>query len=502
MNTATYTLSKKAVQLALRYMESNPEQNIPRVIDVLSTFALREDMKHTLMQAKKVMADPGNPYRALIVRAFEQLSPQVRKKFVNNFVFNSGMIGQDRAQMLKLEYDCNIPWAILMDPTSACNLRCIGCWAGQYDRTDSMDYSLLDRIIREGKELGVYFYIYSGGEPLIRKDDLLQLAKVHDDCVFLAFTNGTLVDDQFAQALSEAGNFALAFSIEGFESATDFRRGTGTYRKVIEGMDAMRRAGAPFGFSACYHAQNTEAVGSEEFLDFLIGKGCMFGWYFTFMPLGRDASVDLLASPEQRAYMFRWVREMRSRKPIFLLDFWNDGQYSEGCVAGGRSYLHINAAGDVEPCAFIHYSNMNIREVSLLEALRSPLFMEYRKHQPFNENHLRPCPLLDNPDMLAQMVKASGATSTQPIDKEDVISLTDKCRDAAARWAIVADKLWQQELPSYLEAQEKKATLKAIDDRILRACSKHVRIVHQTAPNPREQEHAPDQEHTRGRQTA
>lgn len=456
MNQLTHAMAQGALSLAMQYLEGNPEQNIPRIVDILAPFARREDMKRILATGKNVMTEAGNPYRGLILRVFREVSPHVRRKFVSNFVINAGMTGVDTAQALRIVHNCNIPFAILMDPTSACNLHCKGCWAAEYDKTDSMEYELLDRIIREGKELGVYFYIYSGGEPTMRKKDLIRLAEVHHDCIFLAFTNGTLVDRDFARELARVGNFALAFSIEGFEEATDFRRGTGTYRKVVEGMHNMKEAGAPFGFSACYHAKNTEAVGSEAFLDFLIDQGCMFGWYFTYMPLGKDADTSLLASPEQREYMFHFVRKMRGTKPIFLLDFWNDGQYVNGCIAGGRNYLHINAAGDVEPCAFIHYSNVNIRNVSLLEALKSPLFMQYRAHQPFNQNHLRPCPLLDNPGALAEMVKASGAHSTQPVDKEDVDELTAKCVKAARAWAPVSEKLWAGELPNYLENQRKK----------------------------------------------
>jgi hypothetical protein len=131
------------------------------------------------------------------------------------------------------------------------------------------------------------------------------------------------------------------------------------------------------------------------------------------------------------------------------MDFWNDGQYVEGCIAGGRRYLHINAAGDVEPCAFIHYSNANIRTVSLLDALRSPLFMEFRENQPFNENHFRPCPLMDNTGALAEMVKASGARSTQPLDEEDVDDLTAKCARAATEWIPSANQLWEDEFPRH-----------------------------------------------------
>ena len=51
--------------------------------------------------------------------------------------------------------------------------------------------------------------------------------------------------------------------------------------------------------------------------------------------------------------MYEQVRKFRQTKPIFTMDFWNDGEYAGGCIAGGRRYLHINAGGDVDPCVFI-----------------------------------------------------------------------------------------------------------------------------------------------------
>lgn len=110
----------------------------------------------------------------------------------------------------------------------------------------------------------------------------------------------------------------------------------------------------------------------------------------------------------------------------------------------GRTYCHINANGDVEPCAFIHYSDSNIREKTLLDAYQSPLFMGYRKGQPFNGNHLRPCPLLDNPDALVELVERSGAHSTDLQNPEDVRCLSEKCACAAKDWAPVADDLWKE----------------------------------------------------------
>jgi MoaA/NifB/PqqE/SkfB family radical SAM enzyme len=343
-----------------------------------------------------------------------------------------------------------------MDPTSACNLSCIGCWAAQYGGKHNLSYETLDSICRQGKEMGIYFYIFSGGEPLVRKKDIIKLCEAHPDCYFFAFTNGTLVDEELCKDMLRVANFTLAFSIEGDEEATDMRRGKGTYRKVIEAMDLIRKYKLAFGYSTCYHHYNIESVASDEFVDDMINRGCRFSWNFTYMPVGKQAQPDYMVTPEERAYMYRRIREIRETKPIFAMDFWNDGEYAHGCIAGGRRYLHINAAGDVEPCAFIHYSNVNIHDVTLLEALQSPLFMAYRKRQPFNDNMLRPCPLLDNPEMLQAMVKESGAKSTDMEAPENVEKLCTKTVDAAKAWAPVADRLWeerQEELQKELQKQ-------------------------------------------------
>jgi MoaA/NifB/PqqE/SkfB family radical SAM enzyme len=262
--------------------------------------------------------------------------------------------------------------------------------------------------------------------------------------MFTAFTNGTLIDEEFADEMLRVKNFAPAISIEGFEEATDSRRGKGTYQAVIRAMEILKRKKLLFGASLCYTRNNTEVIGSEEFIDFIIDKGAKFAWFFTYMPVGEDAVPELMVTAEQREFMYRQIRKFRETKPLFTMDFWNDGEYAQGCIAGGRRYLHINAAGDIEPCAFIHYSDSNIYNKTLLEALQSPLFMQYHKKQPFNDNHLRPCPLLDNPECLVEIVEASGAASTDFIKPEDVHDLSAKCVYAAERWAQTADRLWSE----------------------------------------------------------
>lgn len=217
--------------------------------------------------------------------------------------------------------------------------------------------------------MGTYVYIYYGGEPLVRKDDLIRLCEKHSDCAFLAFANGTLIDDAFADEMLRVHNFVPAISIEGFEEATDYRRGQGTYRKVIEAMERLKARRLLFGISCCYTSKNVEVIGSEEYFDSMIQMGAKFAWMFTYMPIGAAAVPELIATAEQRKFMYEQIHKFRETKPIFTMDFWNDGDAVGGCIAAGRGYCHINANGDVEPCAFIHYSDSNIREKTLLHWL-------------------------------------------------------------------------------------------------------------------------------------
>ena len=260
--------------------------------------------------------------------------------------------------------------------------------------------------------------------------------------MFLSFTNGTLIDEAFCQEMIRVKNFVPAISAEGFEEATDSRRGAGTYAKVQKAMQLLKRNGLPFGVSCCYTSQNAESIASEEYFDYLIDQGALFAWIFSFMPVGAGSTADLMASPEQREHLYRFVREMRQKKPLFTLDFQNDGEFVGGCIAGGRRYLHINAAGDVDPCVFAHYSNANIREVSLLEALQSPIFMEYYREQPFSDNLLRPCPILENSGKLTEMVERAGAHSSDLQERETAEELCAKTKDAAAAWKPVSERIW------------------------------------------------------------
>ncbi|MCE5201635.1 MAG: radical SAM protein [Synergistaceae bacterium] len=438
-------------KIALSYLDSDPETNIPKIVRWVEKFDRNGIYSAAYPYIDKIANDPDDIWFKFIKSIYSDIDPKVRKTIFRNFLLNSAIAGFNRRTESEKKYNCNVPWAMLIDPTSACNLNCVGCWAAEYDHALNMDFTTLDSIVTQGKELGTYMYLFSGGEPLMRKTDIIRLCEKHDDCTFLAFTNATLIDDDFADEMLRVKNFIPAISVEGFEEETDFRRGKGTYRAVEKAMDILKNRKLPFGISCCYTSKNIDSIGSEAFFDHMIEKGAKFAWLFTYMPIGVNAETDLMVTPEQREFMYHRIREFRKTKPIFTMDFWNDGEYVGGCIAGGRRYLHINANGDIEPCAFIHYSDSNIHEKTLLEAYQSPLFMQYRANQPFNDNMLRPCPLLDNHGRLTEIVEKSGAVSTDMLNRENVRDLSSKCEKSATAWAPVASKLWSDRTIKHIE---------------------------------------------------
>ena len=457
-NKVVHAAEKKAFELVidsiLKNLGKDTSKNMVQLINMAEKILGNTWSPSAYEMLRNAFSDPEGKWVKFGTRLLNEVDHDVFKKAFMTLGYEAGFRGYRTSQEMAKKYDCNIPWIILMDPTSACNMHCTGCWAAEYGNKYNLSYEDLDSIIEQGKELGIHAYLMTGGEPLVRKKDIIRLCEKHQDCAFHAFTNGTLIDEEFCEDMLRVGNFIPSISIEGFEEQNDGRRGNGHFEKVMHAMDLLKEHKLLFGTSICYTSKNYKTVTSDEFLDLLISKGVRYTWYFHYMPVGNDASTELLLNPEQREYMYHRVREIRDWtgvKEIFAIDFQNDGEFVHGCVAGGRCYCHINPIGDVEPCVFIHYSSANIHEKSLIECLQQPLFRAYRDGQPFNDNELRPCPMLENPEKLQEMIHKTGAVSTDLQSPETCEHLCGKCVEYAKEWTPVANKLWSKTL-------EEKAT--------------------------------------------
>ena len=251
-----------ALKTALGYLEKDPEKNMPKLMNWVDKLAGTgpDSFESQRAAVRAVVEDPANNMHQLILNLFNDVDRDQLKTFFTNFILNANILGWPIEEEYRRKYNCNIPWVILLDPTSACNLHCTGCWAAEYGNKLNLSFEEIDSIITQGKEMGVYFYIYTGGEPLVRKEDLIKICRKHNDCVFLSFTNGTLIDEAFADQMLEVGNFVPAISIEGFEEKT--RQENFSQKCLYDVAEALKRY-VP-GFENAYLSAISGFLGVRE----------------------------------------------------------------------------------------------------------------------------------------------------------------------------------------------------------------------------------------------
>lgn len=380
----------------------------------------------------------GTVERALVEN---HLSPSalhaIAKILVQSLLFEEG--DQSAAERFCKQYGMRAPSFLVLSPGKACNLRCTGCYADSTTTTEKLDWSIVNRLITEAKTLwGARLFVISGGEPFAYRSEgksILDIIEKHSDCLFIAFTNGTLINSKASQRLARAGNLLPAISVEGWQNRTDARRGEGVFERVLNTMKLLRSDGVPFGISLTATRHNVTEILSEEFIDFFQQHGALFGFIFQYMPIGRSFTLDLLPTPEQRVWMWRRSWEIVRNRRMFLVDFWNSGTACDGCLsAGGHGkggYFYIDWNGAVSPCVFLPYSPVNVKDVyqrggTLNDVWADPFFQSLRqwqldyKHK--NGNGLAPCPNRDHHSDLLRIIMEH---EPDPIDANAAAALLD-----------------------------------------------------------------------------
>ena len=299
-------------------------------------------------------------------------------------------------------------------------------------------------MINEAKEeFGVHFFTITGGEPFMRPE-MLDVYEKHKDCWFQIYTNGQCITKDVARRLSELGNTGLMLSVEGLEAETDERRGRGVFKKIERAAKMLRDEGVLIGYSATATRNNVGAVSSPEFVDTMLDWGALIGWYFQYIPIGERPDANLMLTPEQRDFLRRRLYVERATKPIFIADFWNDGPAVDGCMAGGKRYLHINCRGDIEPCVFCHFAVDNIYDTTVTKALRSPFFRGIREQIPYDGNLLRACMLVDRPQVFREHYHRFHPTPTHKGAESLVYGLADALDKNRAGVSAILDKAWRE----------------------------------------------------------
>ena len=435
--------AENVVSQSLNLLGHSSDKNYLRLAAAIERIAKgnREQEASAAWIRKWIAEGPGAPY---LQRVLKNVHPRMRKNFIAKLLVGVFFRPEDVWKRMQEQEGVAPPSTLVISPTMRCNFSCTGCYAGNYTKADDMPAEMFDRVITEGKEMGMRFFTISGGEPFIYPALLDTFAK-HNDCAFQVFTNGSLLTDAVCDELLELGNVAPCISIEGNREFTDERRGEGAYDHVLEAMDRLRERGIVFAFSATATRKNVDFIISDEFVDEMIKRGAYYGWYFSYIPIGSAPNLDYMPTPEQRNRLRQGVIRARTTKPMLLADFWNDGAMTGGCISAGRVYMHINHRGDVEPCVFAHFATHNLRNSTLLDALKSPFFTAIRSKQPFNHNLLKPCPLIDNPKVMRWAVKNFGAYPTHPGAESLVTELADGLDKYSAELGAVYAPVWKKE---------------------------------------------------------
>lgn len=302
----------------------------------------------------------------------------------------------------------HIPSFLIASITNRCNLHCAGCYARANSLCDdgSSEDLLSDeqweRIFAQAAGIGVSFCLLAGGEPMLRRG-VLERAAGTREILFPIFTNGTMLSDGMLELIDQNRNLVPIVSIEGDETQTDARRGAGTYAKLIANMTRMRDRGILFGASVTLTTENIQTVTGDAFLNLLRTLGAKVAFFVDYVPA--DPGTESLAPGDaERVYLADRLDALRQvQDGMIYVSFPGDEQFSDGCLAAGRGFFHINPTGGAEPCPFSPVSDTNLKHVSLLDALDSPLFSRLRASGLLSGHHNGACALFGKDDELAAM---------------------------------------------------------------------------------------------------
>ena len=294
----------------------------------------------------------------------------------------------------------HIPSYLIASVTSACNLHCAGCYSRCNNATvDAAPVEQLSdeewlRIFDEADELGISFVLLAGGEPLLRRG-VMEAAGKKPTILFPILTNGTFIDRRYFELFDRCRNLVPVMSIEGEKGLTDARRGKGVYDRLVANMEEFHRRGLIFGASVTVTTENLKEVSSDAFLKKLSDRGCKVVIFVEFVPVTEEAR-ELAPGDEEREYLRNEIARLRRDHPeMVYISFPGDEKESGGCVAAGRGFFHINSHGGAEPCPFSPYSDVNIRNSSLREAMHSPLFTALRNGDILLDDHEGGCVLYE-----------------------------------------------------------------------------------------------------------
>ncbi|WP_440951355.1 radical SAM/SPASM domain-containing protein [Methanosphaerula subterraneus] len=277
-----------------------------------------------------------------------------------------------------------VPPVMIVSITSRCNLTCAGCYMKQRQRTaaSEMTPEILRSIVSEAAELGVSVIVIAGGEPLLRKQEIVDLARSFPQILFPVFTNGLLIDEEAVASLADQKNIVPVISFEGFRQETDRRRGPGVYDRLLSTCSLLKSRRNFTGCSVTVTSSTIDQVLDERFIASMMDAGVRAFVFVEYVPI-ESGTKNLVLTPDQRKRLTTTIQSFSEKFPALFIGFPGDEEVYGGCLAAGRGFVHISPSGDLEPCPAAPFSDANLARVSLKEGLRSNFLQEIR------ENHAR-----------------------------------------------------------------------------------------------------------------
>ncbi len=315
---------------------------------------------------------------------------------------------QKKASQIRDKYreeGLQVPPYMIISITNRCNLHCRGCYSQAQHRPADGELSLerLQTVISDGRELGISFIFLAGGEPLIRPE-VIEAAGNTPEVLFPLFTNGLLITDETAAKLKKYKNIVPVISIEGCEEETDERRGQGVFNRLRGTIDRLNRESILYGFSFTVTSRNIETISDEAFISGLIDSGCRLFFFVEYIPV-REGTEELVITDQQRTALAETLKSFKARLPGLFVSFPGDEEAFGGCLSAGRGFIHISAEGDLEPCPFAPYSDTNIKNMPLKEALRSGLLDKIRQNHSELTETSGGCALWEKREWVSELLK-------------------------------------------------------------------------------------------------
>ena len=338
-------IKKLSLMSAYDFLDKDPETNLPKLVNWFDKYVSPDVLSIQRDLFRDIVTKKDSNWYQLLVSLWSDFDDDVRKALFENLVINANALAAPLTKYNREKYSCNIPWSIAMD-------------IEDNHAEGNMTFDDWDDVIEQAKALGTFMFVFEGGEPLDSREEIIALCNKHSDCQFMIFTSGVGIDEDFADQMLRVKNLIVTIKV------------TGAYPddKLKQSVEILRKKKLPYGTYCFYNEANQDKFEDEAFFDRMVEYGVKFCLFFSS-----------ISDEEDR--VFPKIQEFRKSKPLLTINFCKDKDIIGGCVAGGRYYCSIDPKGDVEPCFFIHESDSNVREKTLIEAYQAPLFMKYHDNE-------------------------------------------------------------------------------------------------------------------------